>query len=69
MSDEFLNTQEAAQLLRLSPRTLEKFRVNGTGPKFHKFGRLVFYSPETLRTWIKGNLRRSTNDREALGGA
>jgi hypothetical protein len=63
MSDELLSTQEAARLLRLSPRTLEKFRVTGVGPRFHKFGRLVFYSSETLRAWTSSNLHKSTRER------
>lgn len=30
----FLTTAEAAELVRLSPRTLEKHRIHGTGPPF-----------------------------------
>ncbi len=33
-----LTTDEAAQFLRLSPRTLERYRVEGTGPKYRKAG-------------------------------
>ena len=35
----YLTNDEAADYLRLSPRTLEKQRVIGGGPKFRKFGR------------------------------
>ena len=35
----YLTNDEAAEYLRLSPRTLEKQRVIGGGPKFRKFGR------------------------------
>ncbi|MGC9964277.1 MAG: helix-turn-helix domain-containing protein [Syntrophobacteraceae bacterium] len=63
---EYLNTKEAAQFLRTSPRTLEKWRVTGAGPEFFKIGRLAFYSPVTLRAWVEGNRRRSTSDK---GGA
>lgn len=62
MGSEFLNTNQAAEVLRISPRTLEKFRVEGAGPKFYKIGRLVFYSPETLRAWTETRIRRSTSD-------
>src|SRR5450631_3987241 len=34
----YLTNDEAAEFLRLSPRTLEKQRVIGGGPRFHKFG-------------------------------
>ena len=48
---EFLTTDEAAALLRLSPRTLEKHRVLGGGPRFRKFGARVVYAMADLRTW------------------
>ena len=31
-------TPEAAKLVRLSPRTLERMRVDGSGPKYFKAG-------------------------------
>src|SRR3546814_20518569 len=37
----YLTNDEAADYLRLSPRTLEKQRVIGGGPQFRKFGRSV----------------------------
>ncbi|WP_426727537.1 hypothetical protein [Enterobacter cloacae complex sp. 288G10] len=40
----YLTNDEAAEYLRLSPRTLEKKRVIGGGPKFRKFGRRVMYA-------------------------
>ena len=35
----YLSNEEAADFLKLSPRTLEKQRVVGGGPRFRKFGR------------------------------
>ena len=46
---EFLTNDEAAAFLRLSPRTLEKQRVLGGGPRFRKFGARVLYAAEDLR--------------------
>jgi hypothetical protein len=46
----FLNNDEAAQFLNLSPRTLEKQRVIGGGPRFRKFGRGVLYAVIDLET-------------------
>ena len=48
---DFLTNAEAAAFLRLSPRTLEKQRVLGGGPRFHKFGRRVLYSVRDLESW------------------
>jgi predicted DNA-binding transcriptional regulator AlpA len=62
--DEMLyDTAHAAAKLSLSPRTLEKMRLNGTGPRFFKLGRRrVAYSDETIREWLSSRLRRSTSD-------
>jgi predicted DNA-binding transcriptional regulator AlpA len=63
MTGEFLNTGQAAKLLRLSPRTLEKFRVQGGGPRFFKIGRLVYYTQQTLEEWAESRMRTSTSDK------
>jgi hypothetical protein len=47
----YLNNEEAAAFLRLSPRTLEKQRVVGGGPPFKKFGRRVLYDRHDLQEW------------------
>ena len=56
MATKFLTTVEAAALLRLSPRTLEDMRVNGTGPRYRKLGpsrrARVVYSEEDLLKWV-----------------
>ena len=39
-----LDNKEAARFLKLSPRTLEKMRVVGGGPRFRKHGRRVLYA-------------------------
>jgi hypothetical protein len=45
----YLTNDEAAEYLRLSPRTLEKQRVIGGGPKFRKFGCRVMYAVSSHR--------------------
>ena len=47
----YLTNDEAATFLRLSPRTLEKNRVIGGGPRFHKLGRRVLYAVADLEAW------------------
>ena len=58
----FVRTPEAARLLELSPRTLEKHRCDGTGPIYHKLGGRVVYSVADLTAWIKDCARRSTSE-------
>jgi len=58
----YLTTEEAAEFLRLSPRTLEKQRVLGGGPRFRKFGARVVYAVEDLRTWANSRAYGMTSD-------
>lgn len=59
---EFLNTDEAAEMLRLSARTLEKYRVLGGGPRFRKFGARVVYAAADLRAWADSHTYGMTSD-------
>lgn len=59
---EFLTTEEAGAFLRLSPRTLEKQRVLGGGPRFRKFGARVVYAATDLRAWADGRAYGMTSD-------
>lgn len=60
----YLTNNEAAQFLRLSPRTLEKQRVIGGGPRFRKFGRRVMYSLPDLNAWADARSFEATFDPE-----
>ncbi len=61
-----LTTAEAAHLLRLSDRTLERFRVEGTGPRYVKAGpgkrARVLYRKEDLEAWLDGFRFKSTSE-------
>jgi hypothetical protein len=57
-----LSTVAAAEYLQLSARTLEKFRVTGGGPPYHKLGRLVRYLVRDLDGWVANGRRTSTSD-------
>ncbi|AMD61583.1 transcriptional regulator [Agrobacterium tumefaciens] len=61
----FVRTVEAARLLGLSPRTLEKHRCDGTGPIYHKLGGRVVYTIADLQTWIEAAARQSTSEAAA----
>ena len=62
MDPGYIGTEQAADYLSLSRRTLEKLRLNGNGPRFYKArgGRLVRYRVEDLDRWMTS--RTSTSD-------
>lgn len=60
----YLTNDEAATFLRLSPRTLEKQRVIGGGPRFRKFGRRVMYALSDLEAWADARSFEATCDPE-----
>jgi Helix-turn-helix domain len=57
----FLFTDRAAKRLKLSARTLEKWRVFGQGPAYHKFGSRVVYTLDDLDAWVVAQRRTSTS--------
>ena len=59
-SDEpaFLTTRQAAALLSLSPRTLDRYRVAGKGPPFRRFGSRIAYARADLEEWAAQRRRR-----------
>ncbi len=61
-ASRYLTNEEAAQFLKVSPRTLEKRRVQGGGPRFRKFGRRVIYAIEDLESWANARTCESTSD-------
>lgn len=58
----YLRTPEAARLLGLSDRTLEKHRTYGTGPAYRKLGGRVVYALEDLQAWADRGTKTSTSD-------
>lgn len=59
-SDRLMNQSEAAVILGVSARTLEKWRVKGGGPLFVKVGSSVRYRVCDLQSWIAGNSHAHT---------
>ena len=53
----FLTTQEVADILRVSKRTLEWWRLEGTGPSFYRFGKggkaRIVYDAEDVKVWVR----------------
>jgi predicted DNA-binding transcriptional regulator AlpA len=61
-----LTQREAAGLLCLSERTLERLRVSGAGPRYVKAGRLVRYREGDLEAWINSRVVASTSEAGCL---
>jgi hypothetical protein len=59
---ELYDQKAAAKILKQSERTLERWRVQGTGPAFRKIGKKALYSPSDLRDFIDRQRRTSTSD-------
>lgn len=57
MSDEikspFLTTRETADWLRVGTKTLERWRMEGRGPRFHKVGKLCNYRLDDLERFAQ----------------
>jgi hypothetical protein len=58
----YLRTPEAARFIGVSPRTLEKRRIDGTGPQFSKIGGRVLYAVKNLIKYVESGAKRSTSD-------
>jgi predicted site-specific integrase-resolvase len=57
----FFNQTEAADLLRVSERTLERWRIEGNGPLFRRFGRRIVYAETDLKAWADKRCFTSTS--------
>ena len=62
MLHALVDTAEAARYLGLSRSTLEKFRVYGGGPRYHKYLKVVRYRPEDLDAWLSQRVVSSTSE-------
>lgn len=62
----YLNSQEAADILRISIRTLERMRVEGSGPRYLKAGggtrSRVLYRLADLDAWLQSRSFNSTSE-------
>jgi excisionase family DNA binding protein len=57
-----LTQNEAADLLKLSVRTVERLRGSGTGPKFLKIRNSVRYRQSDVEAWVASRLVGSTSE-------
>jgi len=65
-SNKYLNTQEAANYLRIRAQTLRKWRFTGRGPQYHRLGATnrarVVYSIKDLEDWLSERRFANTAD-------
>jgi excisionase family DNA binding protein len=52
--DELVDRVTAAQLLGVSPRTLDRWKNKGDGPSRLTIGRKVRYRRSSLEAWVAG---------------
>lgn len=60
--DEILDTTQGAAEAHLSPSTMNKKRLDGSGPVFLKIGRAVRYRRRDIRAWLEKQTRNSTSE-------
>ena len=54
--EQYLNNEESAAFLKVSPATLNTWRSRGLGPKYYKAGRRVLYKSQDLEDYINSGL-------------
>lgn len=57
-----LNEQELAERLNVSVRTVRKWRLNGSGVRYRKFGSAVRYAIADVEAFEEAAARMSTSD-------
>lgn len=62
MFEKLMRVPEAAKALGMSPITLAKWRMSGTGPAYVRLGRNIAYRPEDLEAWFIAQTRVSTSE-------
>ena len=60
---ELLSAEELAKALKMSPRTLQKWRSDGRGPRYIRLGHNVRYRSQDIAGWLES--KGSRNSAEA----
>jgi len=58
---KLLTTKQAAEMLGLSPNTLNQWRHDGRSPRFRKLGKAVRYLESDLLEYIEQKSRSATS--------
>ena len=62
MAQQLLTQKRLSDLIDVSERTLERWRVEGSGPAFVKAGRKVLYRTVDVDDWLAASRRKSTSE-------
>jgi len=54
LTAQIMTGQQVAELLQVSPRTLEEWRQTRTGPPWRRMGRHVRYLRREVLDWFEG---------------
>lgn len=60
--EPFVDENRGAEHLGVSSRTMQRWRMTGTGPPWFRIGRLAKYRIADLTTWAEAQARISTSD-------
>lgn len=58
---QLLTESEAAEFLRLKPKTLARWRWAGIGPIYRKIGGAIRYAVTDLEKYVEEAIRQSTS--------
>jgi predicted DNA-binding transcriptional regulator AlpA len=61
----FLTETQLADLLKVSRRSVQRWRVEGRGPRFRKHGSSVRYALSDALAWSEANAAHSTSEQAA----
>ena len=56
----YLTPEELAARIRVAPSTLAKWRMDGRGPEYWKFGKRVLYRLDLVEQWEAMQMRQNT---------
>lgn len=66
MTQGYLRTPDAAKYLGIGQSTLERKRIDGTGPRFRQLGtKIIAYAVDDLDAWASQQVLNSTSERVA----
>ena len=57
-----LTASDAAEVMHVSPKTLERWRLEGFGPRWIRAGRKPLYRLSDLIDWLDANTVNSTSE-------
>ena len=66
MDKQLLTQPRLSELIDVSERTLERWRVEGSDPAFVKAGRKVLYRTVDVDDWLLASQRTSTSDERPM---